>query len=509
MNAKPRVCTIRTALVLAAALCFAVTSAARGYGAAMASNFWNAGTNPVGIRQDTTASGSLAEAYAGIETGGFKSSSQSTTGWRAGAKAYTLVHLQKFSMRGSFTFEHFQGEGMAGSMFITPATYPVDVIEFTPGSKTRQTYTFDGGVSVDITPNLRIGGGMNFLSANYSKRKDLRHTNYRLEMDVTPGVVWHDGDLSLGLNYILHRETETVTAEQVGTGESSYYAFLDKGLLYGAYEVWTGGGVHLDEAGVSGFPVAMTSHGAAVQLGLRDFFAEARVSRSQGTVGEKQQVWFRFPGISAGLTVCGKIRSGEALHTLKAELSWRDHTNYETVLEKVTSGGVSTVTEHGSNLIYDRQDWRLTPSWAFSKGALKLSASLALTYNSETSTAMYPYVNTQDTYTFLANAGGSLRLGRFTPGLTVSWGDGFWTSSSDVSDPDSGAEGEPYRLQNYWAGQMDYITASQIRLSPSLRFDLGRGMYLAADAMILKAFNLEIIKGEWRTRAFLRFGYNF
>ena len=509
MNAKLSLCTIRTAAVLAALLCSAAASYCQTYAGATAANFWYLGSNAAGIRCDTSVSASDASLYAGIETGKFKSSSQATFCWRAGASARTLMHLEKFSMKGAFSFEQFQGEGMAGSMFITPASYPVDLIEFTPGTKTKQTYSFDGGISVDLTPNLRLGGELDFTSANYSKRKDLRHTNYRLDLTFSPGIVWHSGDLALGVNYIFHRETETVTAEQVGTGESSYYAFLDKGLLYGAYEVWTGGGLHLSEAGVSGFPVVENSHGIGLQAGWKDFFAEARLSRSNGRTGEKQQVWFRFPGTSARLVAGYRIKGENASQTIKAELTWRRRTNFETVLEKVTSGGVSTVEEHGSNQVYDRSDWRLTPSWALSARKFSLDASLVLASAYETSTAMYPYLNSQKYYTLLARVGGSIKAGRFTPALALSYGNGFWTTSEAVADTGSGATSEPYKLETYWLGQMDYITACQLRLEPSLRFSIGHGMYVGADALIVKAFNLQLIKGEWRTRAFLRFGYNF
>ena len=88
---------------------------------------------------------------------------------------------------------------------VRPGYYPVDVLEFTPGKKNRQTYSFTGAISADISTHWRIGAGIDFTSANYSKRKDLRHSNYFLDLNFSPGFVWHDGDISVGANSVVNK----------------------------------------------------------------------------------------------------------------------------------------------------------------------------------------------------------------------------------------------------------------------------------------------------------------
>ena len=61
------------------------------------------------------------------------------------------------------------------------------------------------------------------------------------------------------------KSAKSVQSEEIGTAATPYYAFLDKGLMYGAYEAWSGSGVHLSESGINGFPIKELSHGAAVQ----------------------------------------------------------------------------------------------------------------------------------------------------------------------------------------------------------------------------------------------------
>lgn len=487
----------RLILLLAAVIAYAASAGAQ--------NLWLDGANVNGIRQDTTRVLSVAELYGGYEGGDFRTISEATESWRAGARASATKHLRKFSMAGSFGFEHFEGWGMAGSMFLEPGTYPVDVIEFTPGRKTRQKYTFDGGISVDVAPSWRIGAKMDFLSSNYTKRKDIRHTNYRLDMTVAPGILYHADDWAIGLNYIFHRDAETVSAEQVGTAETSYYAFLNKGLGYGKYELWNGSGLHLSEAGVSGFPVKRNAHGFAAQFSCRGFFSEIDYRHSNGTVGEKQFIWFRFPADEVTMRLGCRFGG----HAVKLTGRYLHEENNETVLEKISSGGITNVHEYGSNLIYIRESASVCPEYSFSSTFLRLMASVDLGWTAEQASPMYPYIYAQDMFTAFAELSAFVPVRGFTPGLVLSCGGGSYTDAARMSSGDSGVVTEPLRLESYWLEEMEYKSAPRVSVSPSLRYTFRKGLYLEAAAGVLKAFRIQTIGGSVRYDATLKLGYNF
>ena len=78
-----------------------------------------------------------------------------------------------------------------------------------------------------------------------------------------------------------------------------------------------------------------------------------------------------------------------------------------------------------------------------------------------------------------------------------------------MSSETSGVTTEPYKLESYWAGKMEFITTPQIRLIPSVRYGFSNGMYIAADGRFVRAFNLVIIPSGQRNTFNLRFGYNF
>lgn len=500
----------RRFVIAAAALFASLGLCAQRYNGVAGGNPWNGGVNVCGIRQDTTVqSVSYAELSGHFIGGTFKSSSQPTTAWTVGAVAKKLVHLKQFSMIGSFSFEEFQGKGMAGSMFITPGCYPVDVIEFTPGPKSRQKYSFTGGVSVDVAPQWRIGAKMDFLSANYAKRKDVRHTNYRLEMTVAPGVQWHSGDFAVGLNYIFNKNSESVKAEQIGTAESSYYAFLDKGNLYGTYEIWSGSGTHLSEEGVNGFPVSELAHGVAAQFSWKDFYAQVQYRHRNGKAGEKDHIWFRFPGNEASFNLSWKCRRDYGSHSVKLDGSWLRQTSFETVLEKVTAGGVTNVHEYGSNQVYDRVTYTLRPAYTLSMKPFSLSASLMLKFQDELSSPMYPYLYGQKMFVALATVGVKVPVKGFTPGLDLSYGDGSFSNTESLASENSGVTTQPYKLQKYWAGQMDYLTACKLVFHPYLVYTFKMGLYLGAEATVTRAFKLEIIPGNVRYDTSIKLGYSF
>ena len=269
--------------------------------------------------------------------------------------------MEKMSLKGSFAFTQTEGYGMCGSMFIKPGYYPVDILEFTPGRKTLQTYAFDGGISYDVAEGWRIGAMMDFESANMAKRKDLRHTNWKLDITISPGFMYHSGDFAIGGSYIFRKTSESIKAEQVGTSESSYYAFLDKGLMYGVYSVWSGSGLHLSEAGVNGFPIKDFSNGAALQMQYKGFFAEAEYLRTNGTIGEKEYIWFRFPGDEIGVVLGYKHIGEQFRHYARIDFGWKGLGLDESIFEKVSENGVTIVLNHGSNRILAQENISLSP----------------------------------------------------------------------------------------------------------------------------------------------------
>ncbi len=482
----------------------------RPYDRAIEDNLWLLGDNIAGLRQDMGCNISYAELYGGTEAGGFRATHEAPSLWRAGAEARTIKHVARFSMIGGFSFEQTSGRDMCGSMFIQPGSYPLDVLEFTPGRKTLQTYAFDGGVSVDLAGGWRLGARMDFKSANYSKRKDLRHTNYRLDMKVAPGLTYTSGNLTFGLNYIFAKDSECVDAEQIGTGESSYYAFLDKGLMFGKYEAWTGGGVHLDVDGVKGMPLRETFNGVGVQFSSSDrFYIDFEYLRGTGSAGERKIFWYRFPSDEFRLGIGENFSSGETVFRLSEKFSIRRQQNYETVLEMVSENGVIIPVEYGQNRIFARQ----ITDGEIQLRVLRPNFEYFFKYRGTSTEAMasqvYPYVTDCTLNVSRFDFGQTCHTGKWDVELTEAAGFGSMVENARTVTENSNTVTEPFRLEDWYHKAVEYDTAFRVEGGISVRRNFARGIYLQAEVAGAKAFGIELLEGSTRGGAGLKLGWTF
>ena len=471
-------------------------------------NLWNGSQNINGVRQDT-----ISRSYAGFtgeyEGGGMRDTWQAERGWSAGASTASVQHLERMSLKGSFSFIQTEGYGMCGSMFIKPGFYPVDVLEFTPGRKTLQTYSFDGGISYDIAPSWRIGAVMDFESSNIAKRKDLRHSNWRLDLKVAPGIMFHSENFAAGAALLLRKTSETVEATQVGTSESSYYAFLDKGQMYGVYSIWTGNGVHLDEDGVNGFPARDFSYGAALQVQYKDFFAEAEYIHTSGTIGEKEYIWFRFPADSFKTRLAYRLVTGKATHYARLVLDWNGRKLNESILEKVTANGVSTVTNHGSNRIATERGISLDPEYEYITSRIEVLAKAHIGIDKDMASQIYPYIHTQSVTTYGANARVKAFTGPWTFTAEAGYCGGRTSEDSWMVGEQTGVQTAPYRLQDWYDKQMEFKTASRLLAGLSARYDIARGIYTELSGEWMHGFDLKYLAGPDRFSTTLTIGYDF
>lgn len=502
-------------ILVACLLCICMASSAQTYEQTMRRHVWSGSANVNGMRHDTV-SVSYAELKGSYEGGKFRDTWQPRHAWTAGASTASVRHLDRMTLAGDFSFGQTEGYGQCGSMFIKPGTFPVDVLEFTPGRKTLQTYSFNGGISYDIAPKFRIGAMMDFESSNIAKRKDLRHSNYRLDMMVSPGMTYSDGDLILGANYIFRKVSETVEPEQIGTKESSFYAFLDKGMMYGTYSVWSGNGLHLDEAGVKGFPVREMYSGLAMQLQYKDFYSELGYSRISGTVGEKDFIWFRYPGNEIFGHVGYKHDASAAVHYMRLSYGWKNVNLNESVLEKVTEGGVTNVFCHGANQILSKSEWNICPEYEYASERIDVIAHAGLNGSHSVSSQIYPYLYAQELLKWSVGVETKLYLESFNEkmkGLELDAGfrydDGMVSEDRRMVSESAGAIKEPFRLQDYHDMQMEYATAPAMNFSLAMRYSFWKGLYVKASAGLLCGMALRYLPGHTRTSASLSLGYDF
>ena len=501
--------TERTVISTVLALfCVCASAQTRTFERIVQRNPWNAGSNVNGIRQDSISISS-AEIFAIYQGGGLHRSNEASEEVTAGAVARTLLHLKRFSMKGEFSFSHFEGWDMCGSMFMENGAYPFDIIEFTPGRKTLQKYSFDGGISYDLNPEWRIGGDIDFVSRNYSKRKDLRYTNYRLDLEVNPGILWHRGRWAAGLNYIYQRDYETVRGEVIGTANSSYFAFLDKGMMYGTYGTWESNGIHLAESGINAFPVKRNTHGAAVQVQYADAFAQISYRWGKGIAGEKQSLWFEFPGQK--INACAVWSTGDDVrrHFIRLKYEWETVSNDESVLEKVTDGGITTTRKYSSNRIFTSEGFTLNPEYEYVSDKWELGVQGNIYNGWEISSQIFPYLYARNLTLWSVCLSGLVRFGNLALGAGAGWEDGSWEEQQSQAEDSAGGTVEPFRLLEYSDIQREYETTGKIGVELMLRYDVFKGLFVEAGGSWKHGFGFDRYGNSQRWSGQLKLGYIF
>lgn len=443
------------------------------YDRIMRRNFWNDGVNISGIRCDTNSI-SLAGLYASYEAGDYRTISQSGDEWSVNAHAKSVKHFAGYSMKGSFSFKDVEADDMCGSMFLDPDFFPVDVYEFTPGHKTFQTYSMDGGIAVDMGKSWTIGIGLDFSARNAAKRKDLRYSAYRLDMAVNPSIIYSTDRFRFGGTLLFDRNTETISAEQTGTAAVAPFAFFDEGLALGNWQVWTGNGSRLKESGVNGLPVRQNSYGASVQVASVDgsLYSEASFTLRNGSIGERQVVWYRYGGPQAGIQL--GYRHGHS--AFRANMSWTRLDNRETVQDKVVEGGISIVKEYGSNLIFSTADMDIGLDYDYTSQNFDVLVKAMFCNLQKLSMPIYPYVYIRELKTADLYAQSHYRHRRFEYGLGLGWSKGFATDDSRMV-ASTGSVTTPYRHDEVWASDCKFQTAGRICSDLTVNWNFTRSLY--------------------------------
>lgn len=494
-------------LVFLLASCVASMSA-QTFESVQKRNPWNLSRNAAGTLKDSVST-SYAELYGKYSEGGFRDTWQASRQWSAGARTSSIRHLERISLTGSFSFDQTEGYDMCGSMFINPGYFPVDVLEFTPGRKVLQTYSLYGGIAYEVNDIWAIGAAMDFRSANLAKRKDLRHTNWKLDMNIRPGFTASLGNFTIGAAAIFNKSSETIDAKQIGTAASSYYAFFDKGLMFGTEQVWTGSGVHLDVDGVNGLPVTEYSYGAAAQMQYKGFFADVEYLHTGGKVGEKEYIWFNYsgPGFAADLQYRMNARNAE--HRIGLRWNWKVQHMNENVLEKISENGVTTVINHGHNRIYSREIWGLTPEYDIITRLMEFHAGFNIGCENGLASQIYPYIHIRSLMNLSADISALFHIGRFDLGVGAGYGKGSLKEEERLASEDNAADSAPYRHEGWYERQMEYRTAPRLNARLSLRYNFKKRLYSEISGDWVHGFDLTCLTSPDRFGTVVKVGYAF
>jgi hypothetical protein len=283
-------------------------------------------------------------------------------------------------------------------------------------------------------------------------------------------------------------------------------------MRYGTYQVWDGDGIHLDEAGVGVFPVREFTHGFAeqIQMGALGFAGGLKFLWKHGTVGEKGYEWFKYRGQTYSTWLEKTWESGRSL---RLDFDLEDDGLKEAVLDKVTSGGITTPTVYTYNAVSDRAWVSLDLTYAvrFRQGCLKrLQTILHGGLWDEKSYLMYPYEDQTTRYNGMATVVAAFGFGPVGLNLRVNGGAGAWKDQGLRGGTESVAS-VPYRLEGDWLRKMEYFSTGKLGAGLTLTYHLKavEGLCLQAEGTWLHGFGIDLLPGADRWSSTLSIGYNF
>ena len=508
MNAKNSLSMSRKLLLLVGAVLCALPLSAQ--------EVWRERRNIAGLSfyDSNEAQVQLGSSYT---SGDFRRPSEASKLWQAGVDAQAETHYKDIVFVGAFKFDVKHGEGMMGSMFTTPEFYPIDVLEFTPGPKTRQTYGVGGGL-VWITHSRWVPGfTLQFQGINYSKRKDLRHTTYRQEVNFAPSLLYKGDRWNFGATLILDNNSEFIQAEQLGAATAeTYYAFLDKGKRYGTYEAWDGSGIHLKDPGVDRLAVNQNIWGLALQTSFQEkFYADVEYRHSRGQVGEKGYTWFRFPGQVLRAKALWNITGKKGRHTLGATLNWEGIDNYESVIDRVSAGGVITPVEYARNRIYVKRSLEAGPSYTYeSPAGWKLGASSSIKSDIDRGTYLYPFLDLDGSTVLNMALNGEFPLGPVTLTAEIAYRTEIAETHQviDTDESDEGVVTAPFRLVDWWDMEEEFNDITRLSGTLNVRYDFSlwrQQFFVEAGCTTFHGFGVTILPGSNRQTTHLSLGYKF
>ena len=310
-------------------------------------NSWLTSNNAAGLTN--YQSKSIAEAEAGINyaKGDLIDYWQAPNSFQADVRAEAFQRLSSRTVvYGSISYDNFTGNDMAGSAFIDPTYKPFDIVEDSltnKGRKHRDTYQLTGAIGVNLWKGLSIGGRVDYTAANYAKYKDLRHSNKMMDMKVSVGVMGHVLDqLTIGANYLYHRNTESLTFNTYGKVDKVYKSLISYGAFMG----------RLEQFGTTGYtekgrdmPLVEDQHGGCLQIEWSpsaqwSLFNEVSLAHGTGYYGRKSPFTISFTNHDRDLlSYHGTLRyhTASSQHRLDISFSSEKLTNNAETYRELTN----------------------------------------------------------------------------------------------------------------------------------------------------------------------------
>lgn len=433
------------------------------------------------MNPDTRESKGEAALWGGVEQGWFRPTYAPTLGWSTGARGNIVRHGANTSWEGAVSFEQKTGYNMLSSLFLEPGYFPVDLLEFTSGTKSRETGRLEAGFLTDLGYEWAAGVKGTVQAAYAGKKTTLSHTAFGLDLQVEPTLSYvMDDDMVLASTYVFRFRTESVSAQQADAG-----LFLDKGMRYGAF---------LESAGT--FPVQEMSHGLSELFFSEDINAGLKWTWKRGKAGSAGFGNFHYPGSAVSVFYEQTFQADKADHALRIA--------YERQRDQLRDGvsdadGITSLSDRLGRRVELRYEVR------FLQGAVR---SLGLTLDGQRyeDRSFTPFQDLTKRNLGTATLSAAFAFGALDLRIDAFTGGGIWRDFGRYRDE---REDMPYRCTTDWNWLMDYSLAPRAGAGGNLTYRFPRHLFVELDGQWFHALRVTETGGQNRGFGTLTIGFKF
>ncbi len=447
------------------------------------SEAWFQSENAAGLNKLSVNRISMAEAYYEKHKGDFVNYYQSDNCYNWGAETESYYRFSPhIVLYGKVSYDSFTGKNMGGSVFIHPEDAPFDIVEYsddTRGEKSLETYHLVGALGIDLSNKWALGAKVDFTAANYSKDKDLRHTNKLMDLNATVGFLFRPlPQLEVGANYYYRRSTEGVDFDTYGTTDQVYTSLISYGAFYGVTEEFGSYNSYTKDGEEK--PLFNEYQGGTLQVNWQitprlSWFSEVGYKSRDGYYGKKSPYTVIYSEHESDIWEYKgsfSLRERNNLHMLNINFRHEDLENNENIYQKETSGGGnSDIVYYGESKVGERTTWNLAgeyvgywgisdynPTWIVKAGGncnvRDITATVYPNYRTQKLTVCDFHLSGERNITREINQYSILLGAAYRFGSGDIYNDGIYTTS---------AESSPKTMETYMCQEYDYLTVDQIK----------------------------------------------
>lgn len=453
------------------------------------SNAWLSSKNAAGLSHYNTVNISNAALNFRKEDGGFRNYFQSDNSQEYGLQADSYTRLNnKVVLAGGFGYKSFQGKNMTGSAFIDPYENPFDIVELdaaNKGTKELELYRLNGAVGAQVSSKLSIGAKLDYQAGNYAKRRDLRHINKLLDMDLSAGALYQISDVvEIGANYDYSRRIESMSFKTVGNKDRQYSSLISYGAFYGTSELFGPNGYTGSD---DKKPLKDIRQGGSLQLNLKfnksvTLFNEFSYADRNGFYGEdgtSSILLSRHNGSDFAYKGQLSVKTNDVEHHVGLKGNYDFLENRETIYRKETTiGGVNRIVYYGDRQVFSGKTINTELTYDLFLGVKNDRPTWAVNFSAnymgrDQSAGIYPYYRDQKINSYQFSGQINRQYQRQKDAFNVGLGIGYGTGSGKMAHDDvvaTPAYAPLTTMPQFLNEEYEFLTASRIKGNVTFKY---------------------------------------